>query len=161
MTMSQDWGKRSARGGQDSGEAGEATERFYMNKAYGRSLERARALDARPGGQQDSQQDGAFRRVTIEPETGGGHRVIVEHSTTVIGGHDEEPAERSEHSFAKPEDAVQFLQDILRGRLPGGSEDKDEGDPGSSGARGGRNEGHGSGIESPIEDALGGAGGRG
>jgi hypothetical protein len=146
--MSQDWGKRSESDGEHGIVSGGGAERYYMNKSYGRSLERARALDARPSGQTG----GEFRRATIEPEAGGGHKVIVEHSTTVIGdGRDGQQAESSERSFAKPEDAIQFLQEILHGRLPGEVESGNHGEAGRGSApEDDRNEGNGSWTEDLI-----------
>lgn len=90
--------------------------RYYMNKAFGRGLERARALDEGSNGSE-------LQRATIEPLTGGGHRVVVERSAAVVrGGRTGQEGERSEHSFRTSEDVLRFLQDLLHGRLPGLSE---------------------------------------
>jgi hypothetical protein len=146
MTMSQDWGERAGVGGPDGSATGVTAERYYMNKAYGRSLERARALDAQAEGQRGVE----FQRATIEPEAGGGHKVIVEHRATVIdGGRDGEDVGRSEHSFVTPEDAIQFLRDILRGHLQG------EGGAGRHSDAGLDSELEGGGNEGPIQDGLG------
>ena len=153
--MSQDWSEGSV--GRDGSVAGGKPERFYMNKSYGRSLERARALDEQPDGQQDG---GELQRATIEPDSRGGHTVIVERSATSIrGGGDEQGNHRSEHSFAKPEDALRFLEDILHGRLLGEGEAGGNGDAGSEDAGNGQQ--HRSAVEDLLGDVLSGAGGRG
>ncbi|HVB35380.1 MAG TPA: hypothetical protein VNJ52_13550 [Patescibacteria group bacterium] len=100
--------------------------RFYMNKLFGRGVERARALD-RDG--ESGKALGTVRRVTIEPQSNGSHRVVVEHSTTIEQGgrHGagsgagkgqiaESPV--SEHSFAGAGDALRFLSDVLSNRPP-------------------------------------------
>jgi hypothetical protein len=154
--MSQDWSEELDSIGRDGSVAGGQPERFYMNKSYGRSLERARALDERPGGQQDG---GELQRATIEPDSSGGHKVIVERSATAIrGGGAEQGNQRSEHSFAKPEDALRFLEDILHGRLPGEGE-AGNGDAGSGDA--GNGQPHRSAAEDLLGDVLSGTGGRG
>jgi hypothetical protein len=149
MTMNQDLDKRADF---DAHDTGVAAKPYYMNKAYGRSLERARALDAREGGPRGS----AFQRATIEPESDSGHKVIVEHNTTVIdGGRDGRDVARSEHSFATPEDALRFLRDVLLGRSPGEV---------GNGTYAEAGQGAGSeaeGQEDPIADVLGEVGGRG
>jgi hypothetical protein len=152
MTMSQDWDKRPDVGDSDGSATGGTAERYYMNKAYGRSLEKARALDSLTGGNEG----GEFQRATIEPEADGGHKVIVEHSTTVVaGGGDGRDVARSEHSFSTPEDAIQFLREVLRGRLPGGVRN------GSHAHSGRGSEPGDDGSGDPIADVLGEAGGRG
>ncbi|HVB99006.1 MAG TPA: hypothetical protein VNJ12_06695 [Candidatus Dormibacteraeota bacterium] len=98
--------------------------RFYMNKIFGRGLEQVRALD-RNG--TNGKALGAVRRVTIEPQSNGGHRVVVERSAvTERGGHSGLGAGAgrigsspvSEHSFAHADDAIHFLNDVLTDRPP-------------------------------------------
>jgi hypothetical protein len=129
--------------------------RYYMNKAFGRGLERARALD-------EGQNGSELQRATIEPLTGGGHRVVVERSSSVVrGGRTGPGGERSEHSFGKPEDALRFLQDLLHGRLPDVSDAAGMGERGTGpGSEEGEKESRGSVIEDVLGDVLKGDGDR-
>lgn len=109
-------------------------ERYYMNKMFGRGVERARALEQAT---RDSEQPEALKRVTVEPDEGGGHRVIVERVTLLAGGQRPNEAEnngQSEHSFARPGDTLQFLHDLLTGRAPGEAEAQSEAESGEGGA---------------------------
>lgn len=105
-------------------------ERYYMNKMFGRGMEQARRLDDEtPGGDGN----GGLQRVTIEPHTHGGHRVIVERETVAEDGQSPRGAagsDRTEHSFARPADALAFLHDLLTGREP--AETADAGEPGGA-----------------------------
>ena len=117
--MSHGLDERSGSGDRSRSGLGKASERFYMNKAFGRSLEMARALDAQKDGKQGT---GEFQRATIERDPLGGHKVVIERQTTVErGARTGQDVERSEHSFAKPEDAIQFLHNILQEQPGGGS----------------------------------------
>lgn len=153
--MRQDGNGRSMSDSEEGVASAGAQERHYMNKAYGRSLEQARALDERP-------RRGEFHRATIEPEAGGGHKVIVERSVTVVrGGRAGQRTNRSEHSFAKPEDALAFLRDTLRGRIPGEREMANQEDAEAAPETGETESGaDGKAIEDVLGDILSGAGDR-
>lgn len=104
---------------------------FYMNKIFGRGMEHVRALerDAKGG-----KALGSVRRVTIEPQYGGRHRVVVERSAVVEHAGHGFPASAdrigsslsSEHSFRSAGDAVHFLNDVLTDHSPAPSADDGE-----------------------------------
>jgi hypothetical protein len=105
--------------------------RHYMNKLFGRDVERARALE-RNG--RTGNPLGPARRVTIEPQSSGGHRVVVERSAVVEQG--DRPSSQggriagsstSEHSFGSTGDAMRFLSDVLNDRPPSPSGTSSEG----------------------------------
>jgi hypothetical protein len=95
--------------------------RYYMNKIFGRGVERARALDRSSGA---GKALGAVRRVTIEPQSDGSHRVVVERVSGAglqpvsHAGKISAPHAASEHSFAGTGDALRFLSDVLSDRTP-------------------------------------------
>lgn len=98
----------------------------YMNKFFGHGLDRARRLDEQ---EQEHGKAGHLKRVTIEPDhEGGGHRVIVERHTVVMGmPKDGEDGGRTEHSFGTDEDALHFLASVLGGKDPDAAQEADEG----------------------------------
>lgn len=102
-----------------SGSAGSGAGRFYMNKIFGRGLEKARALEEQ---KMEARKPGQILRATIEPSReGGGHRVVIERQAmTIQGGQDgDNPIGSSEHTFGQIEDAIRFLDEVLHGRLTG------------------------------------------
>lgn len=99
-----------------------ASGRYYMNKIFGRGLERVRALERDVRGHNPL---GTVKRITIEPKSGGVHRVVVEHeSASMPLGRLNAGAERigsspvTEHLFHGAEDAMRFLGDVLSNRPP-------------------------------------------
>ena len=91
--------------------------RYYMNKIFGRGLERARELDQSSPGRAL----GSVRSVTIKPDSSGGHLVRVERSSAI----DEKGLPKASrvgdsvstsHTFSKAHDTLQFLSDILSDR---------------------------------------------
>jgi hypothetical protein len=118
---------------EDRGSAG----RYYMNKIFGRGVERARALE-RNGASGNPL--GPVRRVTIEPQANGGHRIVVERSAAVeetarpassdsaAGRNAPGAALASEHSVGGADDAIRFLSGVLNGRAPAVSGGASEGD---------------------------------
>jgi hypothetical protein len=108
-----------------SGSAGNGAGRFYMNKIFGRGLEKARALEEQMA---EVRKPGTILRAMIEPSReGGGHRVMIERQAmTIQGGQDgENPIRSSEHTFGQIEDAIRFLDDVLHGRLTGENDSND------------------------------------
>lgn len=104
---------------------GKGTERFYMNKLFGRGLEQARALEQQ---MMETQKPGAIVRALIEPDQEGGeHRVVIEKQTMAgqRGQGTGDPIRSTEHMFGQIEDAIRFLDDVLHGRTPGEAGSKD------------------------------------
>ncbi len=95
-------------------ETGETAERYYMNKAFGRSLERAKALDGEMGKSQE--RDGQIQKATIEPDARGGHLVTIERLIEATGNGRE--ARQSRVWFPEIESAIQFLRHVLSGKRP-------------------------------------------
>lgn len=118
--------------------------RFYMNKIFGRGLERARALE---GQMMAAQKPGAILRATVEPGgVGSDHRVVIERGAATLKGGQagENPIRSSEHTFGQIEDAIRFLDDVLHGRLPEENDSKD----GNS-----KDNGAGSGTDNGTQEA--------
>lgn len=132
---------------EDRGSAG----RYYMNKIFGRGVERARALDRNggndggndggsgSGGDNTKNPLGPVRRVTIEPQSEGGHRIVVERSEAAednghpaasdsAGRNAPDSTIATEHSFGDAEHAIQFLSDVMNDREPAVSGGASEGD---------------------------------
>ncbi len=108
----------------------EPSERYYMNKAFGRSLERAKALDGDKGKPQE--QPSTLQQATIEPDSHGGHRVTIERLLQITGSGRE--ARRTEHWFPEVESAIQFLHRVLSGDGPedGPAGERDHGQTGNN-----------------------------
>jgi hypothetical protein len=115
MNMNPSRGKISE--GRGTSGPDETSERYYMNKAFGRSMESAKALDRQPGRPQE--QPSEVQRATIEPDRRGGHMVTIERLLQVTGSGRE--ARRTEHWFPEVESAIQFLHHLLSGDRTEGS----------------------------------------
>lgn len=111
-------GQRPAHNQPDSTGTEEGTGRYYMNKIFGRGIEKARALEEQIQGPGKPR---TVMRAMIEPNQGSGrHRVTVESDTmmTQSGQRGGKPVSSTEHMFSNLEDAIRFLDDVLHGRSP-------------------------------------------
>lgn len=119
-------GQRPGLDGPDGSGTEEGAGRYYMNKIFGRGLEKARALEEE---MQAPGKPGTVMRAMIEPDQDGGqHRVTIESHTMTMrsGQRGGKTLSSTEHMFTNIEEAIRFLDDVLHGR-PANEDDADGG----------------------------------